>query len=227
VALVQLSHINKIFILGDDLTFQALKDVNLEIKKGEFTAITGPSGSGKSTLMNILGLLDSPSSGTYELNGHNVAQLKENTLAGIRNKKIGFVFQNFNLLSRTSALDNVALPLIYAGVSRTERFKLAQSALEAVGLGEKLNSKPNQLSGGQQQRVAIARALVTDPEIILADEPTGNLDSKSGTEVMDLFHRFHAEGKTIILITHDMNIAKNAKRIIQVKDGVVMKGLEK
>lgn len=221
--LVHLTNINKIYTLSEELTFQALKDVNLSINKGEFTAITGPSGSGKSTLMNILGLLDSPTSGEYELDGHNVAQLKENSLAQIRNQKIGFVFQNFNLLSRTSAQDNVALPMIYSGVSRGERMLRAKHALEAVGLGEKLNSKPNQLSGGQQQRVAIARALVTSPEIILADEPTGNLDSKSGTEVMELFHELHAKGKTIILITHDMNIARNARRVIQVKDGEIVK----
>jgi putative ABC transport system ATP-binding protein len=226
MALVKLTDINKTYVLSEELTFQALKDVNLSINKGEFTAITGPSGSGKSTLMNILGLLDSPTSGSYELDGHDVAALKENGLAKIRNKKIGFVFQNFNLLSRTSAQDNVALPLIYAGVPKGERMLRAEHALDAVGLGEKLASKPNQLSGGQQQRVAIARALVTNPEIILADEPTGNLDSKSGTEVMELFHSLHAQGKTIILITHDMGIARNAKRIIIVRDGEILNSTE-
>jgi len=221
MSLVKLSHINKVFQLEGELPFQALKDVNLIISKGEFVAITGPSGSGKSTLMNILGLLDSPTSGSYELDGHNVASLGENTLAGIRNKKIGFVFQSFNLLPRTSALDNVALPLIYSGVPKSQRDTRAKKELETVGLGEKLKSSPAQLSGGQQQRVAIARALVTNPEVLLADEPTGNLDSKSGAEIMELFHNLHKGGRTIILITHDLAIARNAKRIVHVKDGEV------
>ena len=221
MSLVKLTNINKVFKLDEELIFQALKDVNLTINKGEFVAITGPSGSGKSTLMNILGLLDSPTSGSYDLDGHDVAKLKENTLAQIRNKKIGFVFQSFNLLARTSAMDNVALPLIYAGVPKTERDKRAKEELEVVGLGEKLKSTPNQLSGGQQQRVAVARALVTNPEILLADEPTGNLDSKTGVEIMKLFHELHKGGRTIILITHDLEIAKNAKRIIHVRDGEV------
>lgn len=219
--LVQLTDINKIFELDEDLTFQALKNVNVTIKKGEFVAIVGPSGSGKSTLMNILGLLDKPSSGKYILDGMDVSRLNESHQAEVRNKKIGFVFQSFNLLSRTSALDNVALPLIYAGVSKAKRYEKAKEALMEVGLGEKLKSKPNQLSGGQQQRVAVARALVTSPEIILADEPTGNLDSKSGTDVMKLFDDLHKSGRTIILITHDLDIARNAKRIIHVKDGEV------
>lgn len=219
--LVKLTAINKIFQLDEELIFQALKNVNLVIKKGEFVAVTGPSGSGKSTLMNILGLLDSPTSGTYELDGHNVSQLGENTLAQIRNKKIGFVFQNFNLLARTSALDNVALPLIYSGVAHFERERRAAKELQSVGLGDKLKSTPSQLSGGQQQRVAIARALVTNPEVVLADEPTGNLDSKNGEEIMKLFKELHKSGRTIILITHDLNIAKNAKRVIHVKDGEV------
>ena len=223
MSLVKLSHINKEFQLNEDNIFQALKDVNLIIEKGEFVAITGPSGSGKSTLMNILGLLDSPSSGSYELDGADVSQLKESVLATIRNQKIGFVFQSFNLLARTKAQDNVALPLIYAGVSSKDRLTRAKDALEMVGLGNKLDSTPNQLSGGQQQRVAIARALVTNPEVILADEPTGNLDSKSGADVMSLFHQLHGQGRTIILITHDMNIAKNAKRVIHVRDGQVVK----
>lgn len=221
MSLVKLTSINKVFELDGELTFQALKDVNLTINKGEFVAITGPSGSGKSTLMNILGLLDSPTSGSYELDRHNVAQLGENTLAGIRNKKIGFVFQSFNLLPRTSALDNVALPLVYSGVSKTERERRAKQELDVVGLSEKLKSTPAQLSGGQHQRVAVARALVTNPEILLADEPTGNLDSKTGEDIMKLFKELHKNGRTIILITHDLNIAKNAKRIVHVKDGEV------
>ena len=223
MSLVILKHINKVFQLDENLTFQALKNINLEIKQGEFVAIIGPSGSGKSTLMNILGLLDKPTSGSYVLDEHDVAHLKENTLATLRNKKIGFVFQNFNLLSRTKALDNVALPLIYAGVSKKDRLAQAKKALQEVGLADKLNSFSNQLSGGQQQRVAIARALVTNPEILLADEPTGNLDSKSGKDVMNLFEQLHSQGKTIILITHDPNIAKNAKRVIRVKDGELVK----
>ncbi len=221
--LVQLKNINKVYKINEELTFHALKKVNLTIARGEFVAIVGPSGSGKSTLMNILGLLDKPSSGSYILDGQDCAHLGENTQAQIRNQKIGFVFQNFNLLSRTSALDNVALPLIYAGVSKEDRLIKAQHALEDVGLGDKLNSKPNQLSGGQQQRVAIARALVTNPEILLADEPTGNLDSKSGSEVMRLFERLHKEGRTIILITHDAQVAKNAKRTIKVRDGEIVR----
>ena len=219
MVLVKFTHINKVFTITEELTFQALKDVNLSIKKGEFVAITGPSGSGKSTLMNILGLLDRPSTGSYDLDGHDVSKLNENSLATIRNKKIGFVFQSFNLLNRTSAQDNVALPLIYSGISKSERDRRAKEALQQVGLENKLNSRPNQLSGGQQQRVAIARALVTNPEIILADEPTGNLDSKTGVEIMNLFKSLHKSGRTIILITHDLAIAKNALRIIHVKDG--------
>ncbi len=221
MSLVSLKNVNKVYNLSEGLDFQALKNVSLEIDKGEFVAIVGPSGSGKSTLMHILGLLDHPSSGSYELDGHKVAQLGENNLAKIRNQKIGFVFQNFNLLSRTSALENVALPLVYAGLDQAARLHKAKSALEEVGLGEKINSHPNQLSGGQQQRVAIARALVTNPEIILADEPTGNLDSKTGEEIMKLFEDLNSQGRTIILITHDKNIAKNAKRIVSIKDGQV------
>lgn len=218
--LVKLSKVNKIYTSGE-VSFQALKDINLEIRKGEFVAIIGASGSGKSTLMNMIGLLDHPTSGQFELEGQKTSLLKENSLAQIRNKKIGFVFQSFNLLSRTSALDNVALPLIYAGVSLSERKEKAKKALEQVGLGDKLQSKPNQLSGGQQQRVAIARALVNDPEIILADEPTGNLDSKSGIEVMRIFDRLNKEGKTIIMITHEESIAKHAKQQIRIKDGEI------
>lgn len=220
--LVKLSKVNKIYLSGE-VSFQALKNINLEVKKGEFLAIIGASGSGKSTLMNIIGLLDHPSSGTYELDGQNTSHFKENTLAEIRNKKIGFVFQSFNLLPRTSALDNVAMPLIYAGVSVTDRKQRAQEALEQVGLGEKLHSHPNQLSGGQQQKVAIARSLVNNPEIILADEPTGNLDSQSGEEVMAIFEKLHKQGKTIIMITHETSIAHHAKRTVRIKDGEIWK----
>ncbi len=220
-SVVHISKVNKIYTSAEGLSFQALFDINIDIKKGEFVAIVGPSGSGKSTLMNILGLLDQPTEGSYELDGHNVAQLRENTLAEIRNKKIGFVFQSFNLLNRTSALENVALPLLYAGKHKSERLFLAKKSLEAVGLGDKMNSKPNQLSGGQQQRVAIARALVTDPDIILADEPTGNLDTKTGEEIMNIFKDLNKNGKTIVLITHSLEIAKEAKRTIRIKDGRV------
>lgn len=216
-----LKHISKVYQTDQELSFQALKDVNLKIDKGDFVAIIGPSGSGKSTLMNILGLLDSPTSGSYELDGKDVARLGENTLAEIRNKKIGFVFQAFNLLPRTSSLDNVLLPLVYSGVSQSERVRRAQDALRLVGLGDKLLSTPNQLSGGQQQRVAIARALVTNPEVILADEPTGNLDSKNSIEIINLFKDLNKNGRTVVLITHEPSIAHRAKRIIRVKDGKV------
>lgn len=219
--LIHLKNINKIYQLDEDLTFQALKDINLSIDKGDFAAIVGPSGSGKSTLMNLIGLLDRPTSGEYELDGHNVAQLSNNHLAELRSKKIGFVFQSFNLLARTSAVENVSLPLIYAGIPQNERIAKAKKALDSVGLSDKYGSKPNQLSGGQQQRVAIARAIVTDPDIILADEPTGNLDSRSGAEAMALLEQLHKDGKTIILITHDSVTAAHAKRIIRVKDGEI------
>lgn len=218
--LVKLSKVNKIYQTGE-VSFQALKNLSLEVKKGEFFAVIGASGSGKSTLMNLIGLLDHPTSGSYHLDGQDTSNLKEDTLAKIRNKKIGFVFQSFNILPRTSALDNVALPLIYAGVSKAERAEKAKLTLMGVGLGDKLAAKPNQLSGGQQQKVAIARALINDPEIILADEPTGNLDSRSGQEIMDIFDRLHKKGKTIIMITHEANIAKHAKKIIRIKDGEI------
>ena len=218
--IVKLSKINKIYQSGE-VSFQALKNINLEVKKGDFVAIIGASGSGKSTLMHLIGLLDHPTSGNYTLDGTDTSRLKDNSSAQIRNKKIGFVFQSFNLLSRTSSLDNVALPLIYGGVSLSERRERAKRALEQVGLGDTLDSRPNQLSGGQQQRVAIARALVTNPELILADEPTGNLDTKSGDEIMQIFQRLNEEGKTIIMITHEASIARHARRIIRLKDGEV------
>lgn len=219
--LVKLSKINKVYTSGE-VSFKALSHINLEVKKGEFIAIIGASGSGKSTLMNIIGLLDRPTSGSYDLDGQDTSHLKEDTLAKIRNTKLGFVFQSFNLLPRTTALDNVAMPLVYAGESKSEREQKAKTALAQVGLTDKLNSRPNQLSGGQQQRVAIARALVNNPEIILADEPTGNLDSKSGGEIMRIFQQLHKEGKTIVMITHEVEIAKHAKRIIRLKDGEII-----
>jgi len=218
MSLVRLKNVSKVYDTGG-VAFYALRNVNLSIKKGEFVAIVGPSGSGKSTLMNILGLLDTPTSGMYELDSRETGKMSDDHLAEYRNLKIGFVFQNFNLLSRTTALDNVSLPLVYAGVSGGDRKARAQASLEEVGLGDKLNSRPNQLSGGQQQRVAIARAIVSNPEVILADEPTGNLDSKSGKVVISIFRKLHKEGKTVILITHDRNVARNAKRIYTVRDG--------
>lgn len=216
--LVKLSKVNKIYKSGE-VSFQALTDINLEVKKGDFLAIIGASGSGKSTLMNIIGLLDNPTSGSYHLDGKDTAHLKEDSQALLRNKQIGFVFQSFNLLSRTSALEQVALPLIYAKVGKSERLEKAKQALTQVGLADKLKSNPNQLSGGQQQRVAIARALINNPELILADEPTGNLDSKSGEEIMGIFKNLNDSGKTIIMITHESEIAKHAKHSIRIKDG--------
>lgn len=221
--LMQLFNVNKIFQLDGDLTFQALKNINLTINKGELIAIIGPSGSGKSTLMNILGLLDRPTTGSFLLENADVAHLKDDHRAKIRNEKIGFVFQSFNLLPRTSSLDNVALPLIYSGIAKNERSNRAKKALDLVGLSDKYDSRPSQLSGGQQQRVAIARALVTNPEIIFADEPTGNLDSKTGAEILDLLKKLNLEGRTVILITHDKSIAENAKKIFTIKNGEIVK----
>src|SRR3989344_1386691 len=221
--LIKLSNVNKIFDLDGELKFHALKDINLTINNGEFVAIIGPSGSGKSTLMNILGLLDRPTSGNYLLDSQDVSKLGRDNLAKMRNKKLGFVFQSFNLLNRTSALDNVALPLIYSGIGETQRNLMAKEALEQVNLSDKLNSRPSQLSGGQQQRVAIARALVNNPQIIFADEPTGNLDSKTGEEIIKLLKDLHKSGRTIILITHDSEIAKYAPKRIVIKDGRIEK----
>jgi len=207
----------------DGVVVRALDGVSLAIHEGEFVAIIGPSGSGKSTLMHIIGCLDIPTSGEVFLDGHQVGKIQERSLAEIRNKKIGFVFQSFNLLSRTSALENVALPLLYNGTTEEDSQKLAKEALSKVGLGDRLYHHPNQLSGGQQQRVAIARALVTDATIILGDEPTGNLDSKSGKEVMEIFHSLHHQGKTIVLITHDAKVAEQADRSIWLQDGKITK----
>nr|WP_198593224.1 ABC transporter ATP-binding protein [Vibrio lentus]PMI63348.1 macrolide ABC transporter ATP-binding protein [Vibrio lentus] len=219
--LVELSNIGKHYSNGDT-EIRALDGVDLLIEEGEFLSILGPSGSGKSTLMNMLGCLDKPTEGEYQLDGKNVAALSANDLAGIRNQKIGFVFQSFNLLEYASALDNVALPLVYSGIKAKERRKRAAALLEQVGLGDRLDHKPNQLSGGQKQRVAIARALVNDPQIILADEPTGALDSKSGAEIEALFNQLHAEGRTLIIVTHDNSLAERTKRIVTIKDGKVL-----
>ena len=215
---IRLHGIRKIYRIGGE-TLAALDGIDLEIRRGEFAALMGPSGSGKSTLMNILGCLDRPSAGSYKLDGAEVAGLSDDALAATRNKKIGFVFQNFNLLPRISALDNVALPLVYAGVGRRERTERAQEMLAAVGLSDRGAHLPNELSGGQRQRVAIARALVNDPHIIMADEPTGNLDTKSTKEIMDLFARMHEKGHTIILVTHEPEIALRANRQLLVRDG--------
>ncbi len=199
----------------------ALRGINLRIQRNEYVAIMGPSGSGKSTLMNLIGCLDSPSKGRYWLNGQLVSELDDDELARIRNKEIGFVFQTFNLLARATSLHNVELPLIYAGIPAEERAQRAKAALTSVGMGDRMNHKPNELSGGQRQRVAIARALVNKPAIILADEPTGNLDSQTGNEIMALFDRLHAEGNTIVLVTHEHDIAEYAHRVVHIKDGVV------
>ncbi|MCD7746620.1 MAG: ABC transporter ATP-binding protein [Lachnospiraceae bacterium] len=216
--ILRLEHIYKDYILGK-LTVPALKDVSLRVEKGEYLAVMGPSGSGKSTLMNIIGCLDRPSAGSYELSGQNVMSLNDAQLADLRLKSLGFVFQNFQLLPRMTALDNVALPLIYAGVRKKTRRQMAMEALDRVGLSERVNFKPTQLSGGQKQRVAIARAMVNHPAILLADEPTGALDSKSGLQIMELFQMLNEEGVTVIMITHDRSIAGHAKRIVDIFDG--------
>ena len=217
---INTKEISKIYRMGSE-TIHALQSITIQIKRGEYVAFMGPSGSGKSTLMNIVGCLDTPTDGTYILNGHNVSDLTENQLAEIRNKEIGFVFQTFNLLPRATSLENVALPLIYAGMGRADREEKAMLALSNVGLGDRASHKPNELSGGQRQRVAIARALVNDPSIILAEEPTGNLDSKTSYDIMDLFQDLHDKGNTIIMVTHEDDIAHYAHRIVRLRDGLV------
>ncbi len=218
--IISIEHIAKIYQVGLE-EVHALRDVSLRIDKNEYVAIMGPSGSGKSTLMNMLGCLDTPTSGKYEFNGVSVSEMNDNELARIRNREIGFVFQTFNLLPRSDALHNVELPLIYAGVPYSERRERAAKALTDVGLSDRMHHKPNELSGGQRQRVAVARALITNPSIILADEPTGNLDSKTGEEIMELFNEIHENGNTIILVTHEEYIAEHAARIIRLKDGLI------
>jgi putative ABC transport system ATP-binding protein len=218
--IITIEHIAKIYQVGLE-EVHALRDVSLKIDKNEYVAIMGPSGSGKSTLMNMLGCLDTPTSGLYNFKGENVSQMDDNELATIRNREIGFVFQTFNLLPRSNALHNVELPLIYAGIPSHERKERAAQALEAVGLGDRMMHKPNELSGGQRQRVAVARALVTEPSIILADEPTGNLDSKTGADIMVLFNEIYEQGNTIILVTHEEYIAEHAARIIRLRDGLI------
>ena len=220
MALLELRDISKSYPIGKE-TVHALQSISIAIEKGEYVALMGPSGSGKSTLMNILGCLDSPSGGIYMLNGKEVSQLTDNELADIRNKEIGFIFQTFNLIPRSNALDNVALPLVYSGTKKEERLNRATRALEDVGLADRASHKPNELSGGQRQRVAVARALVNNPSIILADEPTGNLDSKTSQEIMILFDEIHKKGNTIIVVTHEEDIARHAHRIIRIKDGKV------
>ena len=219
--LIKIDNLSKHYFLSRN-TVKAIDNISLKINKKEYVALMGTSGSGKSTLMNIIGCLDTPSKGSYYLNNKNVGELSDNKLAEIRNLEVGFVFQTFNLLPRMNALDNVALPLIYAGYAKDDRIKLAKQALKEVGLSDRVYHKPNELSGGQRQRVAIARALVNRPSIILADEPTGNLDSKNSKEIMKIFKRIHQKGNTIILVTHETEIAKNANRIIKLKDGQIL-----
>ncbi|KAF2342373.1 ABC transporter ATP-binding protein [Flavobacterium tistrianum] len=218
--LIKITDIKRNFTLGNEIVY-VLKGIDLEIQKGEYVALMGPSGSGKSTLMNLLGCLDTPTSGRYILNGKDVSKMKDDELAEIRNKEIGFVFQTFNLLPRTTALDNVALPMIYAGHGKSERMARATEVLKQVNLADRMDHQPNQLSGGQRQRVAVARALVNKPSIILADEPTGNLDSKTSVEIMKLFGDIHAQGNTVILVTHEEDIAAYAHRIIRLRDGLI------
>ncbi|HNP07078.1 MAG TPA: ABC transporter ATP-binding protein [Cyclobacteriaceae bacterium] len=218
--IIETTNISRIYKMGNN-TVRALQDISITINRGEYVAFMGPSGSGKSTLMNIVGCLDTPTGGTYVLNGQKVSDMTENELAEIRNKEIGFVFQTFNLLPRASALENVALPLVYAGYNRYDREEKAMEALESVSLADRYHHKPNELSGGQRQRVAIARALVNNPSIILADEPTGNLDSKTSYGIMALFQELHDKGNTIIMVTHEDDIAHYAHRIIRLKDGLV------
>ncbi len=219
-SLIEIRGLRRNFQLGGE-TLEVLKGIDLDIQKGEYVALMGPSGSGKSTLMNLLGCLDTPTSGRYVLNGKDVSTLHDDELAEIRNKEIGFVFQTFNLMPRTTALDNVALPMVYAGYGKSDRHARAREVLTQVDLANRMDHQPNQLSGGQRQRVAIARALVNKPSIILADEPTGNLDSKTSVEIMALFNDIHAQGNTVILVTHEEDIAAYAKRVIRLRDGMI------
>ena len=223
--IIELKQIVRNFPLGNQVV-KVLKGIDLEVKRNEYTALMGPSGSGKSTLMNILGCLDTPTSGEYWLNGKNVSHLVDNELAEIRNHEIGFIFQTFNLLPRSTALENVALPLVYAGMSAKDRKDRAEEVLTQVGLADRMDHRPNQLSGGQRQRVAVARALVNKPSIILADEPTGNLDSKTSVEIMALFNEIHENGNTLIIVTHEEDIADHAKRVIRLRDGMVESDVE-
>lgn len=218
--IISLRNIARSYSLGGEIIY-ALRSISLDIYKNEYVALMGPSGSGKSTLMNVLGCLDTPSAGEYVLNGKSVANMNDNELAAVRNKEIGFVFQTFNLLPRSTALENVMLPLVYAGLNRAQRQQRAEHALEQVGLKDRMHHRPNELSGGQRQRVAIARALVNDPAIILADEPTGNLDSRTSIEIMGMFETIHQAGNTIIVVTHEEDIARHAHRIVRVKDGLI------
>ena len=220
MSLIRLDAVTRHYDMGSE-TVHALRGVSLSIERGEYVAIMGPSGSGKSTLMNLLGCLDTPSSGTYELNGHNVGELDDNELAEIRNREIGFVFQTFNLLPRSTALRNVELPLIYAGMGLDERREVALAALTNVGLADRVLHRPNEMSGGQRQRVAVARALVNNPSILLADEPTGNLDTRTGEEILELFAQLSAKGHTLIVVTHEEEVARHARRIIRIRDGLV------